>query len=420
MSSNYSNFQKEIGEIESLLDKCTEILKKIKPEEREKYENPQYRIWSGNIKDLKKFAAGLDEWLNQPYVAEAKRYLSVLKNLSESPKSSLEEIEKDWKFLSDNIDEIKNIYKQVEDIKYENIKKTIATYALKRITEKDIVKAKNWATNANVFCNNLKKLEDREVESKFAKEVKKDSFEELLKLTSFDEDNSEKIFQHQNLVDTAENIVRNKPAEIGEEAILATYSTKKKSGINDAIFEISEKIEEIRNLLMELEWVTEFTDFNDYSVVWQNKRKSVKNKDLETISEALRSTQKNANNWKESKKREINNAFLRCERMGEKVKKESLKKSIFILKGKKEAINWNKPELKSIYEVLTEIKDLREKLKEDLINKLGNEDAISIIEEPKIIEDLGREKGWDFDRFFEALKIVLRSGIIAIKKADEE
>ncbi len=192
MSADYTQFKEKTEEIKKKLNACADTLEIVKPEEKEKYENPQYRLWSGDIKDLEGFTIGLEEWLNQPLVAEAKRYLLDLKKWSESPeKISLGEIEKDWRFLSDNVREIKDIHMQIRDIGYESIKKKISTWSLGRINEKDIEKAENWAINANKFTNSLKQLENNKTESKLAEKVKRDSINELLKITSFDKDNNE-------------------------------------------------------------------------------------------------------------------------------------------------------------------------------------------------------------------------------------
>jgi len=169
MLPRYAGLSGKTKEIERKLDMCRETLEGIEPVEKMKYENPQYRLWSGDIKALEGFTDRLEEWLSHPLVAEAKRYLSDLRKWSEPlPKSSLEEVEKDWRFLSDSVEGIKEIHKQIEDVKCAAIKKEASTWTLKRITEKDIERAKNWAINANKFANGLKQLEDKAVESKLA------------------------------------------------------------------------------------------------------------------------------------------------------------------------------------------------------------------------------------------------------------
>lgn len=421
MSPNYTELHEKIDGIKERLSACATMLGEIKLEEMKKYENPQYRMWSGNVGDLEEFTARLEEWLNQPPVAEAKRYLSDLKKWSESQeKISLKEIEKDWKFLSDSLDEIKDIHKQIGDIGYESIRKKTSAWVLRRIIEKDIERAKNWATNANKFTSALKELEDKKVGSGLAEEVKKNTIDELLKITSFDRDNEDKMIRYKDLIDKAENMVKNKPEEIGEKAVIKTYKANKKDmEIGENISSVSEIIEKIKGHLINLEWVLEFTNFEDYCRVWREKQNAIKKHDLEIISKALHGVIQKAHNWRDSKKKGVNNALSRTERMTKNVEKKDLKRKFAYLKEQAEVINWEKPDVESIHKIVSQIDTLRKQLREELTKKLQNDDAISIIEEPEIIRNLGRKRGWDFDRFFKALEVVLRDGIIEIRMVEE-
>ncbi len=422
MSSNYTGLREKIDGIKERLNGCAKTLEGIEPEEMEKYENPQYRMWSGNIGDLEEFTARLEEWLNQPRVAEAKRYMSDLTKWSESQeKISLKEIEKDWKFLSDNVEKIKGVHKQIGDIGYESIKKKTSTWVLRRVIEKDIERAKNWATNANKFTNTLKQLEDKKVESNLGKQVKKDAVDELLKAISFDKDNEDEIIRYQELIDKAENMIKNKPEEISEKAVMKTYDVKKKDmEIEENLSTVSEVIEEIKNHLINLEWVEEITNFKDYNWVWKEKQSAIKKDDVENIFKVLGVAKQKANKWKDFTKKRINNSLSRAERMEKNVGKEALKKKFKSIRGQAEGINWDKPDVESLHKIVSQIDTLRRQLREELTKKLQNEDAISIIEEPEIIENLGRKKGWDFDRFFKALDVVLRNGIIDIRMVEEK
>lgn len=416
MVANYTELKEKIGKIKEKLETCADNLEGVKPEEKEKYENPQYRLWSIDIKDLEGFTLRLEEWLNQPLVAESKRYLLDIKEWAElSGKILLEEIEDDWRFLSDNVREIKDIHKQIGDIEYESIKKKITVWVLERIREKDIEKAKKWTTNANKFTNNLKQFKNKKTESRLAEKVKSDSVDELLKITSFDKDNSEEIKKYEGQINAAENVVKTRPSEIKEEAILKTYNNKK---IEERISVIQAETNTIRTLLINLEWVEEFSGFENYKL-WSGKQAAIKKDDLESIKSGLEDTQQQADSWKDARKEEIESAGIRIEKMANSVKEKNLKKDFVTLREKIRGINWTKPDLKSLCDISSQQDDLRKQLHEELIKKLRNKDAISIIEEPKIIKDLGRMKGWDFEKFFTALKIVLSNGLIEIKEVEE-
>ena len=423
MSSNYNDLLAKIDEIKERLDLCAKKLDEIKPEEMEKYENPQYRVWSGNIRDIEEFINRLEEWLEKPRVAEAKRYLSDLKEWAELQKEvSLEEIEKDWRFLSNNVDEIKHIHKQVQDISYESIKKKTANWVLNRIVEKDIEKARIWATNANKFSNDLKQLEDKEVKYNLAREVKKNAIDELLKITSFEKDKTNEITRYNSLINKADEIIGSLPEEITEEAVTETYKTKRKENeeVGKCLSTISEIIEEIKTKLINVEWVIEFTDSGDYSEIWKEKQNAIKEKDLEAISKALNEVIQKANSWKESKRKETDNTLSKIERMAKRIEKEELKRGFEELSEQAKSIDWDKPDVRILFKIISQADTLRKELRKELSQKLQNKDAISIIEEPEIINDLGKSKGWDFDKFFEALKIVLINGLIEIKVVEEK
>lgn len=419
---SYEEINGDLKTIKENLEICLNNVNRITPSERTNYENPQYRMWSGNIKNLKDFTNKLEEWLNHPLVAEAKRYLLDIKSWSRSEKEIiLDDIEKDWKFLSDNVKEIKEIHNKIDDIRYETIKKKASTWVLNRIIEKDISRAKNWAINASMFSENLEEIEGYEVNSKLAEEVKNDVIEKLSEIESFDEGHEDMIKQYQDSINDAEDIVEDRPKEINEQAIFNTYKIKKKDKeIEDNLYEISEEIERIKDKLIDLEWVKKITNFKNYNKIWLDKQNSIKKRDLEKIVEALNSTQQKANKWKDTQKREIENVLIRLERMSKSVEDEKLKKEVGAISQKIQSIDWNKPNVNFLYNVVSQMEKVREKLRDELIKIMKNKDAITIIEYPGIIEDLGKKKGWNFDRFIDALEIVLRDGLIEIMPKEGE
>ena len=176
----------------------------------------------------------------------------------------------------------------------------------------------------------------------------------------------------------------------------------------------------IRGSLVDLEWVRKFSDFRGYSQLWVKKQTALKEDDLESIENALEATQQIAGKWKDARKREIDSAFKKIERMLKSIDKDSLKKESASLEEKKQSINWDKPDLESLYRVLYQVDNLRNQLRAELINKVQSEDAISMIEEPELIEDFGEKKGWDFERFIKALEVVLRNGLIEIRVVEGE
>jgi hypothetical protein len=419
MSSNYADLKEKIVQVKLKLKTCAQKLGEIEPAAKGAYPNPQLRLWSGDIKDMEEFATGLEEWLSHPLVAEAKRYLSEIRKWSETPnKITMEEVEKDWRFLSDNVEQIKQIHKEMDEIEYEAIKKIASTWVLKRVIEKDIEHAQKWATNANKFAGSVKQLENMSLESKLAQEVKSAAVKELLKVSSFDNDNIEAISKFRELVDKSENMVKIKPIEVKEEAILKTYRISKE--IEKGVSTISTELGCIRKLLVDLEWVKKFPDFKDYRQLWTEKQTALKKDDLGRIDNALNITRETANKWKETRKREIESAFLKIERMSKSVHQGDLETEVASLEESKQGVNWGKPDLESLSTVLSQVDNLVNRLRNELINTLQSADDTSIIEEPEIIENLGEKKGWDFERFFGALEVVLRNGLIEIRAIEGE
>ncbi len=415
MSSNYVERYKKISEINTRLNQCVQMLEMIKPDEKTKYSNPQYRMWSGNIEDLENFVNRLEEWINEPLVAEAKRYLSELKKWVKDD-VLLDDIEKEWRFLSENVNEIKEIYNLIKEIEYDVIRSKVSSWVLERIIEKDIERAKNQSKKANNFSNYLKQFESKEVKSDLAKEVKREAVNNLLKTEDSHYEQSE-IDDYVRLVDEAERIAENKPEEIDEEVIIKTYK-QRTNRIEDKLDFLGSTIDKIKDKLIELEWVEKFSNFEDYEEIYEEKQKAFRKDTLEKLSKALDGVIEKANEWKQSKKEEINNAFLRAERMIKNVGKKGLKERLKALNEKIDNINWDKPNVSVLHEVISELKALKSEARGELVRKLQNEDAILIIEEPSIVRDLGKGKGWDIDRFLAAFEVLLRNGLIMIKEIE--
>lgn len=160
--------------------------------------------------------------------------------------------------------------------------------------------------------------------------------------------------------------------------------------------------------------------FKNYNELYTGKQAAVKKGDLESIKSALRNTQQEAGLWKGARRNEMESALIRIERMANSVEIENLTTDVAKLRENIRGINWAKPNLRSLYDISSQIDKLRKQLYDELIKKLKNEDSILIIEEPEIIEDLGKKKNWNFERFIAALEVVLRNGLIEIKAAEEK
>ena len=116
----------------------------------------------------------------------------------------------------------------------------------------------------------------------------------------------------------------------------------------------------------------------------------------------------------------MESTLIKIERMSKSVKKGNLKNEVIAVDGELRGINWNKPDMKLLFDTLSQMDNLKKQLQEELRKELKNEDAISLIEEPELIEDLGEKKGWDFDRFINALEVVLRNGLVEIRAVKEK
>ena len=418
MSETYTELKEKIdGVRETLLVKARH-LEEITPEDRVRYPNPQLRIWSGDIRDLSDFAIGLDEWLSEPQVAEARRLLLELVKWAEgADKLPMDDVYRDWRFLSDNVSTIERIHGDTGTIPYDGIKKKVASWVLNRIIEKDLDYASKWAGNARQFGEKVKGLESTSVGSKLADEVKKDSMKELLKVASYDKNNEELVEEYQRLIEQADELIRNRPQEIGEKAILNTY--KVSDEIEDSLDKISEDLGNIRRLLVDLEWVIDFRGFDEFKNLWSKKKAAYRANDLESIYKELNSLLLSANIWKGNVRRHIESAIAKVRRMSRSLPEGDTKNDITAIETRINSINWNKPDLKLLLEVSSKIDELLKRLRVKLVEKLRNEDAILIIEDPEIIDNMGEKMGWDFDRFIKALEVVLRYGLIEIRAMEE-
>lgn len=418
MSPSYAESKEKIERVREKLQTHIVRLTGIHSEEKVKYPNPQLRLWSGDIRDFEEFTTGLEEWLSEPQAAEARRLLLELGKWSNSgEKFNLEGIYKDWIFLSDNVGIIDEIHRDIGTILYDGIKKRVSSWVLTRIIEKDLEHASKWAANASQFASNVKHLEDRTVEFRLADEVKKDAVKELLKVVSFDKDTDELVEGYRQFIERADDLVRNRPGQIREKAILNTYKTSKE--IDDGLDKVSEELGEIRRLLVDMEWLKESSDFDDYKNLWSKKKSAYRENNLESISRELRSLQLLATVWKNARKRQIHGVVAKVRRMSKSLQEDDTTKEITSIETKISSINWNKPDVGLLLEVSSETDKLLKQLRLKLVGKLQNEDAISIIEDPEIIEDTGERMGWDFERFIKALEVVLRYGLIEIKAVEE-
>jgi len=420
MSPSYSEPKVKIEKLREKLVGCAERLSGIEAEEKGRYPNPRLRLWSEDARDLEEFATGLEEWLSEPRVAEAKRYLSDLRRWSEvAEKTSLGEVEEDWRFLSDNVGEIELIHRQVEGIGYMVIKKRVSVWVLDRIKEKDVGSAVNWATNAKRFADSVKDLEDRTVESKLGHEVRKDVVRELQGQSSFQEYSEERMQEFGRVVDRADNLIKNKPSEIQEKAIVKTYKLlKEETGAK--LDKLSGQLGNVTKLLVDSEWLKGFADFRDYRKLWVEKQEALTRNDLEEIAGSLRTVIVRANLWKKAREMEMHSARAKIQRMSRSLDRKDLTKEVSDLGVEASSIDWNKPSLESVSKVLSKADSLLEELRKGLVATLQSKDAILIIEEPDIVEDLGEKKAWGFDRFIEALGIVLSRGLIEIQAVEEK
>lgn len=418
MSETYAELKGKIDDVrETLLEKARH-LEEITPEDRARYPNPQLRIWSGDIRDLSNFATGLDEWLSEPQVAEARRLLLELVKWAEgADKLPTDDVYRDWRFLSDNVSTIERIHGDTGTIPYDVIKKKVASWVLNRIIEKDLDYASKWADNARQFGEKVKGLESTSVGSKLADEVRKDSMKELLKVASYDKNNEELVEEYRRLIEQADELIRNRPQEIGEKAILNTY--KVSDEIEGSLDKISEDLGNIRRLLVDLEWVIDFRGFDEFKNLWSKKKAAYRAKDLESIHKELNRLLVSANTWKDNIRRRIESAVAKVRRMSRSLPEGDTKSDINAIEARINSINWNRPDLKLLLEISSKTDELLEQLRAKLVEKLRNEDAILIIEDPEIIDNMGEKMGWDFDRFIKALEVVLRYGLIEIRAMEE-
>jgi len=417
MSETYAELKDGINDVKETLLAKASILEEIPLKDRVRYPNPQLRMWSGAIRDLTQFATGLDEWLSEPQVAEARRLLLELVKWAEADKLPMDDVYRDWRFLSDNVSTIERIHRDTGTIQYNSIKKKVASWVLNRISEKDLDSASNWASNARQFGEKVKGFESTLVDSKLADEVRKDSMKELLKVTSYDKNNEELVEGYRRLIEQADEIIRNRPQEIGEKAILNTYRTSDE--IEGGLDKISEDLGNIRRLLVDLEWVIDFRGFDDFKNLWSKKKAAYRVNNLESIYKELNSLLVSANSWKGNIRRHIESSVAKVRRMSRSLPESDAEKDITTIEARMNSVNWDKPDLESILEGTSKIDDLLERLRVKLVERLRNEDAIRIIEDPETINNMGEKMGWDFDRFIKALEVVLRYGLIEIRAVEE-
>lgn len=418
MSNNYTELKDKIDNVRNTLQEKVTHLGQITPQDRATYPNPQLRMWSGDIRALSDFATGLDEWLREPQVAEARRLLLELARWAEgADRLQSDDVYRDWRFLSDSVSTIAVIHQDTGTIPYDGIRQRVASWVINRIIEKDLESASRWASNARQFGRKVADLESTKVASRLADEVKKDSVRALLEVTSYDKSNDELVEEYVRLMTEADELVTNRPQEIGEKAILNTYRIDDE--IEGSLNTVSQLLGSIRKLLVDLEWVIDFRGFDDFKPLWSRKKAACRANDLARICDQMKSLAGAAGVWKSNVKRRMEDAVAKARRMSRSLSEGDSRNATAAVEQDVNSIDWTKPDLKSLLAISGAIDELLKGLRSKLVEKIQNEDAIFLVEDPEVIADVGDKMGWDLDRFMKALEVVLRYGLVEIRAKEE-
>jgi len=322
------------------------------------------------------------------------------------------EVASDWRFLTENVERIKCIHTKIGGTVPDKIQRRIAEWSVKRIVQKDIERAEIWAENAYRFGQQVEQVASQRLASKFTTKVKNDLVRKLLETSSFDSDNNEIVGEYGHLIERASELSSNKPTAIRDDAMRSTYKAYKV--IEEGISAVSAQMDTLRELLIKLEWVIESDGSKDYLTIVKAKKQALKRNDLNTIVDSLRNVERKAIVWKNDREKELLRSIATIERMARSLGDNKATSKVEMLATRINEINWNKPIPEAVVDALNETASLKAELRQNLVSRLKNEDAIYIIEEPNIVRDLGAEVGWDFNRFLSALSAVLRNGLIEI------
>lgn len=421
MSATYDDTLRRIKGIEATLTASHNKLQKVDTKGRPGYRNARYRLWNGDFSDIENFATRLDEWLNQPSAAEAKRRLAALKHMAgQHEYPSLDDIEKDWKFLSVSYQDIGGLSSIVEGIEDPAIKCKTAAWVLERVSEKDVEKAKTWAKNAGEFSVGLTKLGNAKTNSALAAKVRKRLVDHLrADVKSFDKGPTELVSRCYAQITRAENLISNKPDEIAADAVSNTSSEN--SDVDKWLTNIESLMTQARNTLISIEWLKPTCTYpNGYPKLLQRRRQALGKDTLNDIVESLSEVKKCAEAWEKGLCTEIDAILARCKKMATALKDTDVEARLKGVVTQRESYIQAKDKVIELDVLTKDAQRLEKDLRKQLQRKLNDEDAIALVEQPGLVEDQGRQIGWDIDRFVKALSTVLRNGLIEIRAVERD
>jgi hypothetical protein len=176
----------------------------------------------------------------------------------------------------------------------------------------------------------------------------------------------------------------------------------------------------VRKLLVNLEWIIKNSNLTNYSELWANKQSAFKAKNLDNIIQILDGLEKKSAGWKTSQKDEIGTILAKLNRMSKSLRQDELSIEIQSIETKIRSIDWNKPDVVLVQTIFENAKIILEKMRAEILGRLKNQDAMSIVENPEIITDMGEALQWPFDRFIKALGLALQEGLIEIEAVEKK
>lgn len=218
--------------------------------------NASYLIWSGSLEDLLLFGNRVKEWLDRPYVTEAKRNLTaIIQMTNDNLEQEIKEILKDDRFLSANHVTFADLRDNISRIHDATIRTGVSKYVVNRIREKDLDKAYSWANNAMNYSNSLDSLKETKLSTEGGMRALDLLCSELSKVTSFHEEKD--LSGWAKKLTEVDQVIKNRPNEITEQQIMNYLVTTKPSDISEMFDSLMSIIEEARTLLSKVAWIND-------------------------------------------------------------------------------------------------------------------------------------------------------------------
>ncbi|MCL0094290.1 hypothetical protein M1N58_00100 [Dehalococcoidales bacterium] len=360
-------------------------------------------LWSGDVKELGKFATDIEEWVKSPKVKHARQLVEALRKQARDNRSFAGLAEN---FLLNVLDELENGVTCVSKIGEEKLRSGAAKKILSALLEQSDI-ASLIAAIAE-YSTSFDQLASAAVNNEFAETVKGDLLDSLAKVEDFSRDRINKA--HDELRKAAEAVNLLQGSGIPAQAYVKAYKGSK------SVDDVWALAQEIRMLLpnTNIQATQKLGDpFNEVTAIVSARQESVRRANLAEVGEGLRQVLEKLKSFREKLEGHVRQEYERARRLVEFAQINDQPVQVYEELVRNIGISLNIDEIYARYEELEQIKQRAVQALEGRISKQERR----IIESMDKVDEIADEMGEDF---WKALKSLRSQGLIKVLVARAE